>query len=479
MSFHGGVIGTSLGILYFARKEKLSWLRIHDYVACCVPFGLFFGRLANFVNQELWGAPTNVPWAIRFVEINALRRRCSARRAIRASSTRRSSRASSCSRILGWMFWKTQARYEPGKLVGAFLFFYGLFRFGIEFIREPDQQLIGFAQATGLHMGQWLSLPMILGGAVADVDRQAAAGCASNPTAGHRRRFVTPLERALRDRIRGRRADQRRSLYGSLQRLLLRDPRPARRARRFHHRARDQPDVRRDGRRLPGRCAGRARGRRPTPSMPSLGPGRGTLAGDALRVLRCAGFAGEVHLVETSPVLRGRQAGRARRAVGTMSVDELPARPLLLVANEFLDALPIRQYVGGVGAASAVAAGGLAFDRDGEIVETSPARDEAVAAIATCLAQQGRRRVVHRLWPRAERRRATRCRRCAAIASPPCSTSRASRTSPRMSISKRSATRAQRRRRGHAGRRSRRMAAPARHRSARAGALARQPRAGG
>ena len=52
-----GVIGTSLGILYLARKEGLHWLRIHDYVACCVPFGLFFGRLANFVNQELWGAP--------------------------------------------------------------------------------------------------------------------------------------------------------------------------------------------------------------------------------------------------------------------------------------------------------------------------------------------------------------------------------------------------------------------------------------
>jgi phosphatidylglycerol:prolipoprotein diacylglycerol transferase len=58
MSFHGGVIGTSLGIFYFARKQKLSWLRIHDYVACCVPFGLFFGRLANFINQELWGAVT-------------------------------------------------------------------------------------------------------------------------------------------------------------------------------------------------------------------------------------------------------------------------------------------------------------------------------------------------------------------------------------------------------------------------------------
>jgi phosphatidylglycerol:prolipoprotein diacylglycerol transferase len=66
--------------------------------------------------------------------------------------------------ILWWMFWRTQARYEPGKLVGAFIFFYGLFRFAIEFVREPDQQLIQFAQATGLHMGQWLSLPMSLGG---------------------------------------------------------------------------------------------------------------------------------------------------------------------------------------------------------------------------------------------------------------------------------------------------------------------------
>ena len=56
--------------------------------------------------------------------------------------------------ILWWLFWRTEARYEPGKLVGAFLFFYGIFRFGLEFIREPDQQLVQFAQMTGLHMGQ-------------------------------------------------------------------------------------------------------------------------------------------------------------------------------------------------------------------------------------------------------------------------------------------------------------------------------------
>jgi phosphatidylglycerol:prolipoprotein diacylglycerol transferase len=164
MSFHGGVIGTSLGILYLARKEKLPWLRLHDYVACCVPFGLFFGRLANFVNHELWGAPTNVPWAVRFPEL-----------AITGDTILGPPRHPSqlyeagleglvLFAILWWMFWKTDARYQPGKLVGAFIFLYGCFRFGLEFVREPDAQLVGFAAQTGLHMGQWLSLPMILGG---------------------------------------------------------------------------------------------------------------------------------------------------------------------------------------------------------------------------------------------------------------------------------------------------------------------------
>ena len=163
MSFHGGVISTSLGILYLARKEGLQWLRVHDYVACCVPFGLFFGRLANFVNQELWGAPTNVPWAIRFEEVTAYGKLL--------GPPRHPSQLYEAGLeglvlfgILWFMFWRTQARYQPGKLVGAFIFFYGIFRFAIEFIREPDSQLAGFAQATGLHMGQWLTVPMILGG---------------------------------------------------------------------------------------------------------------------------------------------------------------------------------------------------------------------------------------------------------------------------------------------------------------------------
>src|SRR5439155_24025438 len=100
--------------------------------------------------------------------------------------------------------------------------------------------------------------------------------------------------------------------------------------------------------------------------------------------LRSARFRGDVHFVETSPTLRQRQKEVVPDARWHDSVDDLPARPLLLVANEFLDALPVRQHVGAVERRVLVAAGGLSFDRDGEIVETSPARDDAVRSIATC-----------------------------------------------------------------------------------------------
>ena len=164
MSFHGGVIGTSLGILYLAWKEKLQWLRLHDYVACVVPIGLFTGRLANFVNAELWGAPTTAAWAVRFPEVvNGLTVVGPPRHPSQLYEAALEGVALFA--ILAWMFWRTRARYEPGKLVGAFLLFYGLFRFLVEFVREPDAHLVEFAQRTGLHMGQWLCVPMILGGA--------------------------------------------------------------------------------------------------------------------------------------------------------------------------------------------------------------------------------------------------------------------------------------------------------------------------
>lgn len=163
MSFHGGLIGTILGILYLAWKQKLPFLRITDYVSCVAPLGLFFGRCANFVNGELWGAQTNLPWGVRFpVGVVAGK--------ILLGPPRHPSELYEALLegvvlflILMWMFWKTEARYQSGKLSGVFLFFYGIFRYLIEFVREPDPQFAGtIFQTPGLHMGQLLSVPLIL-----------------------------------------------------------------------------------------------------------------------------------------------------------------------------------------------------------------------------------------------------------------------------------------------------------------------------
>ena len=135
-------------------------------------------------------------------------------------------------------------------------------------------------------------------------------------------------------------------------------------------------------------CWSRA-GSPPETVYAELGPGRGTLAADALRVMRSAGFAGAVHLVETSPILREAQKEAVPGARWHESIDDLPGRPLLLVANEFLDALPINQFVNGTERRITVAAGGLAFDRDGETVELSPAREQAVRAVANHLVKHG------------------------------------------------------------------------------------------
>ena len=154
MSFHGGLIGTALAMWLFARKHQLNLLRVADYVACCVPFGLFFGRIANFVNGELWGKPASVPWAIIFPRtgMDVPRHPSQLYEAVLEGLV--------LGLVLAFLFWRTRWRYEPGKLAGAFLTGYALARFTVEFFREPDRQLIWLADATGLHMGQWLTLPM-------------------------------------------------------------------------------------------------------------------------------------------------------------------------------------------------------------------------------------------------------------------------------------------------------------------------------
>ncbi len=120
-----------------------------------------------------------------------------------------------------------------------------------------------------------------------------------------------------------------------------------------------------------------------------LGPGRGTLASDAVRVLRRSGFEGAVHFVETSPALREAQANLLPEAVFHDEIGTFPEAPILLVANEFFDALPVRQLVDGRQRHVVLAGGGFAFDRDGAIVERSPVREELVGQLGKRLATNG------------------------------------------------------------------------------------------
>lgn len=156
MSFHGGVIGTTVGILWMARKHGLNWLRVHDYVACCAPFGIFLVRLANFANGELWGrGPTNVPWAVIFPTGGEIPRH--------PSQLYEAGLEGVVLGLLLWLlFWKTDARYQPGRLVGTFILGYGIARFLVEMVRQPDEGLEHLS--WGLTMGQTLTLPMIIGG---------------------------------------------------------------------------------------------------------------------------------------------------------------------------------------------------------------------------------------------------------------------------------------------------------------------------
>jgi len=155
MSFHGGALGTVFAIWFMCRREHLSMLRFVDYVGCCAPFGLFFGRLANFVNGELWGRVTNVPWAIVFPDAGPYPRHPS-------QLYEAGLEGIVLLAVTSYAFWKTQARYKPGFLLGLFLIGYGLSRFIVEYFREPDVQL-GLLP-WGLSMGQTLSAPMILVG---------------------------------------------------------------------------------------------------------------------------------------------------------------------------------------------------------------------------------------------------------------------------------------------------------------------------
>jgi phosphatidylglycerol:prolipoprotein diacylglycerol transferase len=160
MSFHGGLGGTILAMSLFALRRNVPMLSLFDVAAASVTFGLFFGRLANFINSELWGRVTDVPWGVVFPNAGPLPRHPSQL----YEATLEGAVLLLVLRILTHRFGSLR---RPGLTGGAFIAGYGVARILIEFVREPDVQL-GYL-AGPLTMGMLLSLPMVLVGIAAIV----------------------------------------------------------------------------------------------------------------------------------------------------------------------------------------------------------------------------------------------------------------------------------------------------------------------
>lgn len=155
MSFHGGLIGVMLAMAGFARARRMPFLEVADFVAPLVPLGLAAGRLGNFINGELWGRFTTVPWGMVFPESGS-------------SLPRHPSQLYELGlegfALFALLWWYSGSKRPRGAVSGIFLMGYGIARFCVEFTREPDS-FLGLL-TWGLSMGQWLSLPMIVIGAV-------------------------------------------------------------------------------------------------------------------------------------------------------------------------------------------------------------------------------------------------------------------------------------------------------------------------
>jgi phosphatidylglycerol:prolipoprotein diacylglycerol transferase len=155
MSFHGGLVGVVVALWWFCRRRDLALLPVADLIASVAPVGLFFGRLANFINGELWGRQSDVPWAMAFPGAGDLPRHPSQLyEALLEGAV--------LFVVLQWMLRQERLRERHGIITGAFLIGYGLSRMFIELFREPDRQ-IGFLP-FGSTLGQWLSVPLVLGG---------------------------------------------------------------------------------------------------------------------------------------------------------------------------------------------------------------------------------------------------------------------------------------------------------------------------
>ena len=156
MAFHGGALGVIIAVSIYARAQKVDLLRLGDLVAPCVPFGLFFGRIANFINGELWGRPTDLPWGIVFPTGGPFARHPSQLYEALLEGI-------VLFVLLRWATHGAKLLPARGMIAGLFLFYYGIFRIAVEFVREPDFHMPVFP--LGLTMGMILSIPMALVGA--------------------------------------------------------------------------------------------------------------------------------------------------------------------------------------------------------------------------------------------------------------------------------------------------------------------------
>lgn len=153
MSFHGGLVGVVLALAWYARRIGLHLFQLTDFVAPMVPIGLACGRIGNFINGELWGKVTTLPWGMVFPKGGPLPRQPSQLYEFFLEGI-----------VLFIILWLFSAKPRPmGAVSGLFLLLYGLFRFLVEFVRVPDPQL-GYVAFGWVTMGQVLSLPMMLVG---------------------------------------------------------------------------------------------------------------------------------------------------------------------------------------------------------------------------------------------------------------------------------------------------------------------------
>ena len=166
MSFHGGVIGVAVAMIGFAWRNKLDLLRIADVIVAAYPIGHFLGRIANFINGELWGRPTDLPWGFVFCNpvVERIYGGCPAGLVSRHPSQLYEAAFEGLILflILRWATHSAKLGNRRGVVAGIFLLFYALFRTAIETVREPDAGMPNFP--LGLTMGMILSMPMVLGG---------------------------------------------------------------------------------------------------------------------------------------------------------------------------------------------------------------------------------------------------------------------------------------------------------------------------